>query len=183
MTTRAQWFVLPLNPVPWAVGPLGIIRKAGRFLPYMGRNQELHDFKVAVARAVKDQNPVMIRGKVKITCIFWRDQEEYKTPQARTARKNEADTTNLLKATEDALQGIVYENDKDNNEVHGYIAAQAPGIRPRMVICVEPNSDIPEIVNHLPQHVYDMMDKLNRPDLFDTSDWYVDGDADPRRHF
>lgn len=179
-----QWFVLDINPDPWAVGPLGVIRKNGAIRPFMGMNKQLDDFKKAVAEAVKSQNPTKIKGKVKLTCIFWRQQSEYATYQARTARKNEADATNLLKATEDALQGILFDNDRDNNDVRSIVAAQGPDVKPGIVICVEPSSEIPDILNELPQHVYAEMDRLNRPDLFVVHAWEGgEGDSDPKAVF
>lgn len=179
---KERWFVLDLNPEPWGVGPLGVARRGGRIRPFMGRNDQLDDYKKSVKDAVGEGHE-LIHGKVKLTCLFWRHQTEYETPSERRHRKHEADATNMLKATEDALQGVLYVNDKDNNEVHAYIIEQGPDVKPRVVICVEPGDAIPDIVNRLPAHVYDEMDKLHRPYLPVPDEEYNSSNADPRDIF
>lgn len=182
-----QWFVLDLNPEPWAVGPLGAVRKGGVIRPFMGKNQQLDDYKKAVQEAVKEYEPEMVIGKVKITCLFWRHQTPYTTAQARAHRKHEADATNMLKATEDALQGVVYVNDKDNNEVHGYIMAQGPDVKPRVIICVEQGDVVPRIIKNLPLHVYKQMERMDTTDHdnpFSPENWNAkDGNPDPSEVF
>jgi len=133
-----QWFVLDVNPTPWAVGPLSVGRKGGKIFPTYGRNQELHTYKEAVAEAILKQNPRMMEGKVALFLWFWRARPAYQSPQARTARKHEADATNMQKATEDALQGILYKNDKDNSLVQSTIVDQGEDVIPKVVICVSP---------------------------------------------
>lgn len=128
----SQWFVLPVNPEPWAIGPVGYGRRAGKMSAYVGRNQQLAAFQEAVREAIGPQE--LIDGDISITFFFWREQVDYKTPQARTARKHEADATNLQKSTEDALQGILYKNDKDNKHVESYIIEQGPDVVGKIVI-------------------------------------------------
>lgn len=135
-----HWIILDLNPEPWAVGPLGTKRVNRGVIPYMGQNAQLNAYKEAVAeqaRAALGEDSVLFSGKCKLTIYFWRQRAEYKTPQARTHRKHEADATNMLKATEDALQGIFYKNDKDNADVRSVIVEQGEDVTPRIVIHVE----------------------------------------------
>lgn len=129
-----QWFVLDINPEPWAIGPVGYRRSGGKMSAYVGQNKQLDAYKQAVREAILDLDPIMEQGKVDITFFFWRNRAEYSTPQARTHRKHDADATNLQKATEDALQGILYENDKDNTHVESWMMEQGPGVTPRIVI-------------------------------------------------
>lgn len=135
------WLVLPINPEPWKVGPLSVIRKSGKYIPIVGRDQQLHAFKAAIAEQVNEKIAgralPLFNDKVKLTLFLWRDRAEYSTPQARTHRKHEADATNMLKATEDALQGILYGNDKDNRDVRSVVVEQDPDVKPRIVIHVE----------------------------------------------
>lgn len=108
-----QWFIVPVNPYPWKVPPISVGRKNGKAFPRVGRDEGLHSFKEAVKDYVLMQGPQKINGPVELRLWFWRNIPEYTTSQGRTARKHEADNTNLQKATEDALQGILFNNDKD----------------------------------------------------------------------
>lgn len=155
-----RWFVLDINPEPWAIGPVGYSRRNGKMSAYVGRNQQLDAYKQAVKEAIGEDHE-LIEGKVKLEFFFWRNRAEYSTPQARTHRKHEADATNLQKATEDALQGILFKNDKDVNDVHSVIVEQGPDIPGRIVIAVTESQDLPEVMSIFPQHVYDLLDALD----------------------
>lgn len=129
------WFHVGVNPEPWAVGPIGYNRRGGKMGAYMGRNQQLDAYENAVKEAVQAQyNGPMLTGKLSVEFFFWRHRAEYTTPQARTHRKHDADATNMLKATEDALQGVLYANDKDNSCVRAVIVAQGPDVEGQIVI-------------------------------------------------
>lgn len=130
-----RWYVLKINPEPWAIGPVGFSRRGGKMSAYVGRNQQLDAYKEAVREEVG--NVEMLKGKLSVTFYFWRNRAEYKTPQARIHRKHEADATNLQKSTEDALQGVLYANDKDNHHVQSFIVEQGPDVEGRVVVCVK----------------------------------------------
>lgn len=140
---REHWLVLKLNPEPWKIGPVSVIRKAGKVIPVVGRDAQLDAFKNAVAEQVRnelgigDEESFYFEGPTKLTIYLWRQRAAYETPQSRTHRKHEADATNMLKATEDALQGIFYKNDKDNHEVRAVIFAQGENVTPAIIIHIE----------------------------------------------
>jgi Holliday junction resolvase RusA-like endonuclease len=155
------WFVLDINPEPWAIGPVGVNRKAGSMSAFVGRNQQLDAYKEAVREAIMDQpGAEMIHGYVSITFFFWRRQSEYKTARSATHRKHEADATNMQKATEDALQGILYGNDKDNRHVESYVVDQGPDVDGRVVIRVSEylgfNPDV------IPDFVWSKLDEMQQ---------------------
>lgn len=127
-----QWFVLRLNAEPWAIGPVSVGRKAGKLFPMVGRNTQLAVFKDAVREELGNQ--VMLTGKIGIQIFVWRRMDEYKTAQARTARKHEADATNLQKAIEDAIQGVLIHNDRDVQDISTTIVEQSPDVEPMIVI-------------------------------------------------
>lgn len=127
-----RWYILHLNPEPWAIGPVGVARRNGKIVPYVGRNQQLDAYKEAVREAVGKVE--MMTGKLEVTFYFWRQRSEYQTPQARTHRKHEADATNMQKSTEDALQDLLYKNDKDNVHVESWVVAQGPDVDPMVII-------------------------------------------------
>lgn len=151
-----RWYVLEVNPEPWAIGPVGTARRGGKVTSYVGRNQQLDAYKEAVKEALGEQ--ALIEGKVELKFFFWRNRAEYTTPQAKLHRKHEADLTNLQKATEDALQGVLFTNDRDVQHIESYIVEQGPEVEGRVVIGIdsaEPafNPDVvPDFVWHLLDH-------------------------------
>ena len=139
-----DWYVVELNPEPWAIGPVGYARRNGKMSAYVGRNQQLDAYKEAVRESLGLGLP-MIEGKVRLEFYFWRNRAAYTTPQAQTHRKHEADLTNLQKATEDALQGVLFKNDRDVNEVYSVLVAQGPEVEGKIVIGVERSVEQPEL--------------------------------------
>lgn len=162
-----RWFVLDINPDPWAIGDLGVGRNNGKIRPYVGRNQQLWNFQKAVKEYVEDvlkDKPewnYLEPGKFRMTFLFWRRIDEYKSVQARTHRSHEADLTNLVKATEDACQGLLYKNDKDDIHQENYLVDQGPDVKGRIIFWVEPAPDLPEILNTLPPEVYEILSELD----------------------
>lgn len=157
MTKR--WFLLDVNPEPWEIGPLNVVRKNSKYIPFVGRSQQLHDYKLSVQEALRKateksgQEIVMMEGKIKLTFFFWRQRADYTTWQSRRHRKHEADVTNLIKATEDALQGILFGNDRDSRVVYGHEVEQSPDAKSNLVICIEPAPTTEEILQLLPPHI------------------------------
>lgn len=130
------WYVLELNPEPWAVGPVGMGRRNGKPYAYVGRNQQLFAYQQAVKEELGTQT--MVEGPIELQFFFWRNRADYTTPQARTHRKHEADGTNLSKALEDALQGVFYRNDKDVVSMHWELVDQGPEVDGKIVIAIRP---------------------------------------------
>jgi hypothetical protein len=62
----------------------------------------------------------------------------------------------MLKATEDACQGILFKNDRGNVAVRGFIVDQGPEVEGRVVIKVETaeSDHQSEVLNMLPDHLY-----------------------------
>lgn len=133
-----QWYILDVNPEPWAIGDLSVGRRGGKYFPMVGRNQQLHNYKEAVREELRAYFPELLEGKIELKFYFWRRRDEYKTPQARGHRKHEADGTNLAKATEDALQGVLFKNDKDVSRMIWEIVDQGPDVTPRVVVGIRP---------------------------------------------
>jgi Holliday junction resolvase RusA-like endonuclease len=167
--TEDLWFVLDVNPEPWAIGPVGYRRSGGKMSAYVGQNQQLNAYKEAIKESIGKQD--MLTGKVSITFFFWRNRAEYTTPQSRSHRKHEADATNMQKATEDALQGILYGNDKDNMHVESYVVEQGPDVEGKVVIRAR-SGDGAFDPNIIPDHIWDRIDGLKpQPRLDDDNPW------------
>jgi hypothetical protein len=129
-----RWFVLPINPEPWAVGPLGVNHKTKR--AYMGENQKLAAYQNAVREQVEDAIPTV--GEVEITLYIWRALEKATTFDGKKRRAHTSDATNIQKATEDAIQGFLIENDRNVRKVMTEIVEQSERTTPCIVIRVKP---------------------------------------------
>ena len=156
MTTE-RWFVLDVNPEPWAIGPVGYSRRGGKMSAYVGRNQQLHSYQEAVREALGTGHE-MIDGPFQLYFWFWRRRDEYKTPQSRTHRKHEADATNLQKATEDALQGVLFKNDKDTRIIRSVMVEQGPDVEGKIVFQIKPIENFN--VGTFPLQVQQQIDEL-----------------------
>lgn len=158
-----QWFVLDVNPEPWAVGPVGVARSNGAMHAYVGRNQQLDSYKQAVTEELESQSPVKIDGKIEIEFYFWREIITYKNEKDANQRKHEADLTNLQKATEDACQGILFDNDRDVVSIESHIVDQGPGVHGKVVIRVQEFICLEGITFYLPPHIKEQVYALDAP--------------------
>lgn len=145
-----KWFfVIPdLNPEPWTAPAVSIGRKGGKVFPQFYSNEQMKNYKAAVTFEIDKQLPEFftpIEGPVKLTFYFKRRLDEYKSPQARASRKHEADATNLQKATEDAIQGVLIKNDKDVVGVESWILEQGHDTDPGVAILLETEPSTPTI--------------------------------------
>lgn len=125
-----QWFVLPVNPDPWAIGPLGVGKKGGKYYPYVGRNAQLAAYKDAISSLLENVAKLP-QGTYSLTFFFWRKLD---SSDSDSRRKHTADATNLQKATEDALQGVLIDNDRDVHHVESYIVSQSADTPPMVVL-------------------------------------------------
>jgi Holliday junction resolvase RusA-like endonuclease len=155
-----RWIALDVNPEPWAIGPVGYSRRGGKMSAYVGRNQQLDAYKEAIREALGEQPK--LDGKVTLVFYFWRNRAEYLTAQARTHRKHEADVTNLQKATEDACQGVLFDNDRDVACVYSEMREQGPDVIPAVVIGIDSY-----IETELPPQVIALLDKSQQALPFD----------------
>ena len=129
----SHWYLITdINPEPWAIGNLSVIRGrgSGKPIPIVGPNAKLAMFKEALADEMKRQYPdeiTMMEGDLRIEFHFWRSSDH----------GNVADATNLQKATEDALQGVLYENDRSTRHISSHIVEQTPTTRPAIGILID----------------------------------------------
>lgn len=119
-----------VNPIPWSAG--GYSRGSKR----MVKSQPLIVYQQSLKEELADQVsglwpqglPIYLRFE------FWRQLE---APVDTTGRKHQAqyaDATNLQKSTEDALQGVLFSNDRYVTEVHTLIRAQGSDVEPKVII-------------------------------------------------
>lgn len=156
-----KWFYLDVNPEPWAVGPAGVARHNGKLSAYIGRNQQLAAYQDAVREAIGQQE--LISGKITLRFFFWRNRANYTTQKAQSHRKHEADVTNMQKATEDALQGVLFANDRDVDNIHSVLVDQGPNVPGRIIIGVDQSPPAPDILEDIPTYLFTKQPEL-KPD-------------------
>jgi Holliday junction resolvase RusA-like endonuclease len=161
MDKEINWYILEVNPEPWAIGPVGVGRKNDRPFPIVGRNQQLDAYKRAVQESLGDDY-LKVTGRVTVTFFFWRRRDAYTTPLQQKHRKHDADATNLQKATEDALQGYLYDNDKDNVHVESHLVEQGPNVNGKVVIRVARREGFDPSL--LPDFVWEEIHKIDKHD-------------------
>lgn len=158
-----QWFVLHVNPEPWTIGPVMVGRKKKGVYGTIGRNQGLYAYQQTVKAAVSYSGP-MLEGSLELIMFFWRNRADYTTHQARTVRKNEADATNMGKALEDALQGVLYKNDKDVKINHNFVIEQGPAVTGKIVLGVRKIPAVrmyTEFINLVPYEIQALAAEMN----------------------
>lgn len=124
-----RWYAIAINPEPWAVGPAYVVRNAKKFIPKIGPNKQLQAYQEAVRGELRRKYPdiEMIEHEVELKFYFWRVLEKYdQVMSGRTIYANAADSTNLQKGTEDALQGLLIKNDRQVICCASAIISQAP---------------------------------------------------------
>jgi len=130
------WFCLGINPEPWAVGPLSVGRRNGGLFPIIGQNAQLHAYQEAIREEMGDGFE-LLEGRQAVRFYFWRNQVAYLTGGKRLVTKNVADVTNMQKALEDALQGVLFENDRDTWDIRSVIVDQGPDVIGKVLFSVE----------------------------------------------
>lgn len=159
-----QWFTLDVNPDPWAIGPLQLGRRNGKMFPMIGPNRQLAAYKEAVKEQLADVNPLESGQQYDLTFYFWR-----RLDGSGRNLKHTADATNLQKATEDALQGVLFENDRDVLRITSVIVEQGPEVRPMVVIRARLFTGLDP--SEIPNYVWEQIDKSDLPTLFEDNIW------------
>jgi len=121
--------LLWLNPEPWAIGTVSYKRIAP--------NANLVAFQSAVKEELDgvEMLPPEYRS---IKFYFWRQQARYISMDDKIRSRNQADATNMQKALEDALQGVLFENDREVRKISSEIVEQGYDVEPCILITAEP---------------------------------------------
>lgn len=120
-----DYWIFGVNPEPWTPGTA---YRRGRGAG-VAKNQKLVMYQEAVREEFPDQNPIhkFIEPGERIWFVFW-----------RTATGPVADATNLQKALEDALQGLLWRNDRTNLDIRSTIESQGKGVEPAILVRILP---------------------------------------------
>jgi Holliday junction resolvase RusA-like endonuclease len=127
VTDWGEYHCAGINPVPWQTGVPFVVRSKGRVFAKMAPAGKLIDYQEAFREEFKNQNPDigLHYSELEVEFYFWRN---------RAGRDSHADTSNLTKATEDALQGILYVNDASNRHVSSVLVEEGPKVKPYVIV-------------------------------------------------
>jgi Holliday junction resolvase RusA-like endonuclease len=153
------WYCLGLNPEPWAVGDIGIGRKGGKHFARMSPNANLASFQEAVREALEGCNQLPL-GEYKLTFYLWRQQVQYLNSKDKRVTRNQADATNMQKALEDALQGVLFDNDRNVRDIRTVIVEQGKNVKPAIVIHAQMAPELNP--DEIPNHIWDAIDAIGR---------------------
>lgn len=106
-------YCLPVNPEPWAVGNAYVARGGGKAFAKVAPDKTLKTYQEAIRSELEARGAKLLEPPYAIEFYFWRQNAQYKSPKGRTMTRNTPDTTNMQKATEDAIQGVLIGNDRD----------------------------------------------------------------------
>jgi Holliday junction resolvase RusA-like endonuclease len=135
-----RYFIIDgINPLPWMAPKLGVARSRAGHYPVAYPAAEMTVYQESIKDYMRERYPdqALSTGENFITFWYWRSLN------FGGQRRQRCDATNLNKCLEDALQGILYENDKRNRVVVGVIVSQERDIEPRIVIRLEPITALP----------------------------------------
>jgi Holliday junction resolvase RusA-like endonuclease len=167
-----RYYVLDINPEPWAIGDVGISRRSGKLIPFVGPNRQLQFYKEAVKEALNKQNPSCLSGAVRLRFFFWRRLDSYKG-----GSKNRADATNMQKATEDACQGILFANDRDVTDIQSVLVQAGPEVHGAVVIGIEGDNGL-NLLEELGDVVMDRLRALNENKPPESDNAWITGTED-----
>lgn len=133
------YLVEGINPEPWEAPTASIGRKNGKTFVHMHKNAGQRAYQEGFADAFKEQNDdwQYFDDKVELEFHFWRQVD-------RDTKANIADVTNLQKATEDALQGILFPNDRLVVKATSRIVQQGPDVEPKVLVGIQYDDGEPD---------------------------------------
>lgn len=129
-------YALPVNPEPWRTPPFHPGRVGRKLIVKAGRDEQSHTFKEAVRELLVAQGAEMLPPPYELHFHFYRQLATYETAKGSDHTKHHADATNMQKLAEDALQGILIDNDRNVRVVSSRIVEQGPRVEPMIVVFV-----------------------------------------------
>lgn len=138
--TMQRFVIDGINPVPWKA-PEAQHRsaKGGRKWVQFFKDQDLSVYQEAIKgwfeevealpAVGEDGKPILHKGPFTLRFYFFREGAT-------------ADATNLQKALEDALEGVLYKNDRDDIDVHSRTYPVAKGSPPLIIVEYTPHEGL-----------------------------------------
>lgn len=119
---------IPVNPEPWKA-------------PMKGRGHAFSDkgsiaYKGAIRDHLERVGATQLEPPYRVHFLFWRKRFQYLDKRGAKRTRNAADATNMQKLTEDALQGILIDDDVRNRYVTSQTVAQGLDVEPMVIVMV-----------------------------------------------
>ena len=134
------WYLVEgVNPEPWTAPEGTVGRKGGKSFVQFHKPQQARQYQESLKSEFQIQNPqaVKVAGDIEIVFYFWRQLPTFEIHEGKKTRQSAyADATNLQKSTEDALQGILYNNDRDIISVRSVIVEQEKETEAAILIAI-----------------------------------------------
>jgi len=127
-------YAFAINPQPWVAPTFGVGKFGGKFRPTPTPDKTLVTYQEAIRASLREAGATPLSGPYSLRFTFSRELEQFLTPSGRRKQRNAADATNMQKATEDALQKVLIENDVDVHYVVSDRCAQGVAIKPFVII-------------------------------------------------
>lgn len=132
-----------INPEPWTAPEHGVGRRNGKIYVEVYKSAGLAGYQEGIKEEIKLQNghlpDVPLDENLQVT--FWLDRALDQSETDRKTNRNVADATNMQKALEDALQGLIYVNDRRNLDVRTIIERQSAATEPHITIEIRSGDD------------------------------------------
>ncbi|ANA87287.1 RusA-like resolvase [Gordonia phage Gibbles] len=146
---QVRHYLVPVNPRPWKTPPYSVGKSAsGALKVHSGRDEAGHDFKEAVREELVAQGAEMLTAPYRIEFWFWRNMD----PNSK-----EADATNMQKLTEDSLQGLLIDNDRNVLSVTSNIVEQGAHVPGMILIEIEGEY---KYRRSIPDRMLEMVDRM-----------------------
>lgn len=131
------FYIEGINPQPWTASEGSAGRKDGKFRITFYKAAGLEAYQAGVKEEMQLHYPEVVprAGVFALEFWFWRQLETTEL-DTRKGHRNQADATNMQKALEDALQGILYTNDRNAVTVCSHVVDQQADTKPRILIRV-----------------------------------------------
>ena len=153
-------YALPINPEPWAVGSAFVKRGGGKAYAAIAPDKTLRTYQEAVRAELESLGAQEVPGKYALEFYFYRQNAQYTDAAGRRRTRNRPDVTNMQKATEDALQGVLIGNDRDVLSISSYLVEAGTEVDPKVVICL--THSLEDLPPRVPGYVQAAVDRMEQ---------------------
>lgn len=167
---KVSVIIANINPEAWKMPDLSVGRAKGRVYAVASTNEVVRRYQEAITEALEEALPEGYlpfprTENIRLRIVIMRTIEQYVTDKGRTMTRNRQDATNIQKATEDALQKILFENDIQCTFVSTEIIAQEKGVEPGIYIELSPHK-VPGGWEHVFMRLRSMIDPGKNAHIF-----------------
>lgn len=144
MATWHEYVVVGINPEPWEAPQMSAFRKGGKTNVHAYKTANLAAYQAAIREEMELIHGGFVAKKnVDLEFYFWRN----------SGHGQPADATNLQKSLEDAMQGLLYKNDRIIRRVQSLVVEQTPTTEPIILIRIKNGLALPAWITKLAEQI------------------------------